>query len=152
MKQVIFIFIFYFAAGSTNAQINIDSIFLEIDNKDLYVSPVFGGTIVWKHDNSGKSYPARADSNRRMFRVSTFDGDIRSIAKYLTEKKVSVALYKLLSDTARDLYANALLYELLDNRKLGKLFQMDRKKWIESGKREKDIGFWSEYLRSKEYL
>ena len=142
----------YLITGAVHSQKNVDSLFLGVNNNDLYVSPVFGGVITWKQNQSGAAYPVRADSNRRMFRVSTFDSDIKELSKEFSEKSVSVALYRLLSDTTRDIFANALLFELLDNRSLGKLLFWDRSDWIRSGKKDKDIKFWKEFLKSKEYM
>ncbi len=152
MKHCIILLVFFFLIESTYSQTNIDSIFKNITNKNLYVSPLFGGPIITKDSNSGKIPRVEPRSKPRMFMVSTFDGDIKELAILYSEKQISLCLYQLLSDTTRDLFANALLYDLLDNIKPGKLILINREKWIESGKRKEDLIYWKDFLQEKGYL
>ena len=125
---------------------------INISNKNLYVSPLLGGPINFKKSSTEKTIPADSSSKSRIFRVSTFDGDIQEMAKHYSEQQISVCLYQLLSDTTRDLFANALLYDLHNNIKLGKLVMIDRENWIATGKRKDDLNYWKEFLQEKGYL
>lgn len=152
MKAIYLLFISICLNYAAFSQTPIDSIFRSIHNDKLYVSISFGGDMTWKKNQEGEYYPTRDFSNRRMYRVSTFSQDIVALSKLYSEKEVCLALYRLLSDSTRDLFANALLYELLDNKLLGKLVLVKRSKWVASGKRDMDLMHWEALMRSKDFI
>jgi hypothetical protein len=135
--------IFFLLSGlwvSAQPRPNLDSILVSLNNNDLYVGAVIGG-ICFFPQKQPNPYPPRP-----MFIVSSLDVDIRELAKKYSTKTVSEKLIALLDDSTRDFYANALLYDLLENRKLGKLLFMKREEWIYTGKKPTDIQYWKQYI------
>lgn len=87
----------------------------------------------------------------RFFIVSSLDEDIQILAQKYSKEMLIEKLYALLNIPASDLYANALLYDLIDNRKLGKLLSINREKWIVSRRGKADAGVWKEYIQKNIY-
>lgn len=131
-------------AGSSQAQKNLDSLLHALQNKDLYVAPIIRGVDITVRKRTDHDSLA---ASRKLFVVSSLDEDIQLLAGRYSKQVLVPKLYALLEDTTRDLYASALLYDLLDNQKLGKLFAMSREKWVSSGKRASDIGYWTAYMK-----
>jgi len=122
----------------------LDSILNSLDNAALQVWPVLRGVSITPRTGIvAREYPLP------MFIVSSFDADIHELVKEFTENTVAAKLYSLLADPERDMYADALLFQLFDDKKLGKLLFVTRAAWINSGKRECDIEFWEMYLSAK---
>lgn len=132
-----------------NAQSNreLDSILASLKNNELYVSPVIRG--VWLFPVTASMQEERNEEKGPSFVVSSIDKNIRDMASVYTNTCLSEKLYALLTDPERDFYANALLYDLLDNRKLGKLLGMKREEWVSSGRQKCDMEFWKSYLKPR---
>lgn len=142
MKYLILIILF---ASCEFRCINRDAfndVIYSIDNKDLYIAPVYSNP--WGEKKKGINKDS-ARANKRLFIVSSFNVDIHQAAKKYTKKALFEKLKELLNDSTKDLYANALLYDLFDNRKLGKLINLSRDKWINSGRRDLDIKHWQSF-------
>jgi hypothetical protein len=126
--------------GNTQPAVSLDTVLASLKNSELYVAPVIRGvSIVPRTEGQVKEYYPS-------FVVGSLAQDIRTLAEIYTKKLLAKKLYLLLNDPGKDLYANALLYDLLDNRNLGKLFGMKRKVWINSGKQQCDMEFWRSYF------
>ena len=141
-------------AGNAQSTRSFDSILTSLDNKDLYIAPIIYSSCIYCSGET-KVTGINKDSvriNKRLFRVSSLDENIRELAKKYSNKELLLKLYALLQDTGKDLYANALLYDLLDNRKLGKLLGMKREEWISSGRQKCDMEFWKTYLNARGFV
>ena len=134
------------------AQRSLDSILNSLNNRDVYVSFVTHSSYI------GTKVPVRilnTDSplaSIRSFKVVSLDEDIKELVQTFDRKMVIKKLYYLLQNPAKDFYANVLLYDLLDNKKLGKfLFNnwQSRKHWIDSGEKIKDEKKWQELIKNE---
>jgi hypothetical protein len=147
------IILLVFLAGLTTgspAQGDLDSILNTLHNKDLYVAPIITGVSI-----TVRKPVINKDSTmakKRFFIVSSLDQDIRLLAGIYSRQVITQKLYALLQDPARDMYASALLYDLLDNHKLGNLLFMSREKWISGGQQVKDTCYWDEYMKKQVYI
>jgi hypothetical protein len=143
MKSLaISIFILSGVIGKGQSLNGLDSLLASLNNKDLYVGWIISGVDI----TVKKEKPVRDSTFRqRLFIVSSLDEDIQQLAKKYPKKILIEKLTALLKDATRDFYANALLYDLLENRKLGKLLFMKREEWISTGKKICDTQYWQEY-------
>ena len=89
---------------------------------------------------------------KRFFIVSSPEQDIQELAKKYSKKIVIEKLIPLLQDTTKDFYANALLCDLLENRKLGRLLFMKREEWINNGRKTCDTQYWQEYAQKPVFV
>jgi hypothetical protein len=149
-KRIIAILLLTGLTINSQAQNRLDSLLNSLNNKDLYIAPIVGGiNIGIKKSISNKD---SLMATKRFFAVSSLDRDILELAGEYSKHVLAEKLYSLLQDTARDLYANALLYDLLDNRKLGKLLYMTREKWVSSGRKINDSRHWQQYMEKNIYV
>lgn len=131
---------------SVQAQKELDSIILQLNNKDLFVSPKFGGVIFFRDSSNA---PPKKVVKRNRNTVSSFNyrynymGGLYALTQKYSKKAVAKKLYYFLNDPERDMYVSALLFELLDadSGALSKfIFQkLTRDKWISSGLRDEHI-------------
>ena len=150
MKSLtVFIFILSGITCKGQSQNGLDSLLATLDNKDLYVAPIIRGVYIGIRNE--KSAQTTICSDRRSFIVSSLDEDIQQLSEKYSKKILTEKLIALLQDTARDFYANALLYDLLENKKLGKLFSMKREEWVNNGRRTSDTQYWKEYAQKPIY-
>lgn len=143
MKTLLIAIVFLWA-NTSFSQDNLDSIINSLNNKDVYVAPVIRG--VYIASPGSKINRDSAKLNLSFFTVSSLDESIDRLAGKFTSQILAQRLYSLLRDSTRDFYANVLLYELFDNRFLGNFFGMNRKQWIESGRRSRDEQKWDQYM------
>jgi len=136
--------------GNAQSSRDLDSILTTLKNNELYVAPVIRG--VWLFPVTASMQKERTEEKKPSFVVSSLDTDIRNMATIYTNSVLSQKLYVLLADPERNFYANALLYDLLDNRKLVKLFGVKREEWINSGKQKCDMEFWKNYFNAIDLL
>jgi hypothetical protein len=121
----------------------LDSILASLHNNDLYVAVVLRGvSLSPQKEGSRNMNPCPP---RPLFIVSSIDVDIRELANKYSTQTVTQKLIGLLDDPARDFYANALLYDLLENRKLSKLYSMEREEWISTGRKSTDTQYWRQF-------
>jgi hypothetical protein len=136
-------------ASKGQSQSSLDSLFESLNNKALYVGWIIRGV-----DITVKKEKPVGDSSfeQRLFIVSSLDQDIQQLAAKYSKGIVIEKLIPLLQDTTRDFYANALLYDLFENRKLGKLLFMKREEWINTGRKICDNQHWQEYAQKPMYV
>lgn len=127
----------------------LDSLLNSLNNADLYTSPIIYNP--WEPKKMGINKDS-ARINKRLFIVSSLDQDIQQLAEKYPKKILVEKLVPLLQDTTRDFYANALLYDLLENRKLGKLLFMKREEWVSNGRKIFDTQHWQEYAQKQIYI
>jgi hypothetical protein len=150
MKRIVLmIFALYSYCTVLHSQTKLDSLLNSLKNSELYVAPILYNP--WEPRKPGNDKDS-ARINKRLFIVSSLDVDIQEIATIYGRKVVIEKLYGLLSDPTRDLYASALLYDLVENRNLGQYINVTREKWISNGKKTKDIAHWNEYVAKLETL
>ncbi len=133
-------------AGNAQSTKSLDSILASLDNRDLYISPIIYGS------NISVVIKDSVRINKRLLTVSSLNENLREIGKKFSDKALILKLYALLQDPKRDLYANALLYDLLDNRKLGKLLGMKREEWVSGGRQKCDMEFWKTCLNARGFV
>ncbi len=149
MKQIIlstFFFSLCYTAFGQN-KINIDSLFATLNNNELYIAPRIGGlSITTKATLSKDSAPK---SKPEIFVISSLPLTVEELVKMYSRDFLVDKLYLLLSDSQRDLYANAILYYLSGNNKyLAILMGIKRNEWISSGKAAEDKMHWNGALKS----
>ena len=144
------IFILSCVTGNGQSLNGLDSLLSSLNNKDLYVAPIIRGVsiVVRKEKINQDSICAI----RRDFMVGSLDEDIQQLAEKYSKKIVIEKLVALLQDPDRDLYANVLLYDLLENRKLGKLYSMKREEWINTGRKICDTQHWQDNTQKQIYI
>jgi hypothetical protein len=123
---------------------DLDSILASLHNNDLYVAPVLRGVDLFPQTGAARNISSCPQ--RPQFIVSSLNVDIRELADKYPAKTVVQKLIGLLEDSTRDFYANALLYDLLDNRNLVKLLFMKREEWINTGRKTTDTQYWQLYI------
>jgi len=155
VKQILSILLFLVSfTGNAQSARSLDSILASLDNRGLYIAPIIYSSCIYCSAGT-KITEVNKDSvriNKRLFMVSSFDENLREMAKKYSDKVLILKLYALLLDTERDLYANALLCDLFDNRKLGKLLGIKREDWVTSGRQKCDMEFWKTYLNSRGFV
>ena len=128
-----------------------DSIFNAIDNKGVEIGIILPRGVCLTCGNRIKKI--NQDSirqNRRYAIVTSFAPyDIFELAKKYSKEIIARRLYLLLADTSKDLYANVLLYDLLNNKKLLHFFfNPDKETWISSGRRKEDVALWDSTIKA----
>lgn len=146
MKKLIFLLALTTHSLLSASQDSLDELLSSINNKDLYITQIHSNP--WGEKLKGIDKDS-ARASKRLFIVSSLNEDIQAAAKKFTKKALLEKLKLLLNDPNKDLYANALLYDLFDNRKLGKLINLTRDEWTKSGRRDLDIKHWQEFRNSK---
>lgn len=135
----IFLIMFSFACLSQQ-KINIDSLFATINNNDLYIAPKIGGlSLTVKASDIANS---NSLSKPEKIAISSFPYSTSELLAAYTKEFLMQRLLPLLNDNERDLYANAMLYCLFNNRQLGKLIGISKQEWISSGRAERDKEHW----------
>jgi hypothetical protein len=150
MKSILLLFTFLATCSfSLRAQKEIDQLLETLHNKDLYIAPIIVGTHITA--NPRKASRGKEKKPRRLFMVSSLPMDVQVLASKYSKKTLIKKLYPLLKDPERDLYVNALLFDLLDNVKLGKLSFMTRDQWINSGRARADNAYWDQFMKKEKY-
>jgi hypothetical protein len=146
--KALFIIILSALALEAHTQRNLDAILHSLNNKDVYVSFITHASYIGTKAPDSTFNKDSAMAAVRFFKVVSLDEDIKELAQAFERKILIEKLYCLLQDPARDLYANVLLYDLLDNHKLGKFLfdNHSRQQWIESGEKLKDDQKWKEFI------
>ncbi|HMU46577.1 MAG TPA: hypothetical protein PKC72_09425 [Chitinophagaceae bacterium] len=148
-KKYILIFTLLLISKLSFTQGNLDSIFSSLNNKDLFIAPRIGGLSITISNEERKAINNQKSSHKReLFKVSSFNYNIKELAKKYSTKQVSEKLFSLLQDNNKDLYAAALLYELFDNRKLGKLVNISRDTWVSNGRKATDVENIHQFMKN----
>lgn len=152
MKRLLigsFLILFSFA-GLSQQKINIDSLLITINNNDIYIAQKIGGlSLTVKASEIG--------NNNSFFKpdkivISSFPYSNSELLAAYTKEFLMQKLLPLLNDNERDLYANAMLYCLFNNRELGKLIGVSRQEWIKSGRADFDREYWKCFLNQIKLL
>lgn len=144
MRKIAIMILLAVCGLTAYSQRSLELIASSLDNKDVYVAPIIRGVRIIAQPPVQTKDSIRISP--RYFVVSSLDEDIRDVASMFSTDVVSNTLYLLLQDSTRDFYANALLYDLLDNKLLCNFFGMTREEWIESGRQRIDRKKWDEYI------
>jgi hypothetical protein len=151
MKRIIIAIVLASALNShSQSQTGLDSIFSSLNNNDLFIAPIVGGINIGIKPTEIDYKSTRYQ--KRFCRVSSLNEDINLLAEKYSKKLIAQKLFALLQDSERDLYAIALLCDLLDNQKLGKLISLKREEWISKGEKVADLKYWQGYLKKEKYL
>jgi hypothetical protein len=148
-KPILILLLITYFVFPGRSQDNLDSLLNTLHNRDLYVAPIIYGVSIVKQTVVNKD---SARINRRYYIVSSLDEDINTLAEKYSKDILVAKLYTLLNDPDRDLYANALLYDLLENNNLVKLMFMKREEWINNERWANDMRHWKVYMEKKIYI
>lgn len=147
-KHILLLFILtLFSASKGYCQPELDSFIASLNNKDLYITPgiggLEGGSKKWLDTTAEKLPP------RKLVYISSTNFDITQLAKKYTTQKIVDKLLPLLDDPQKDMYAAALLYDLLDNKRLIRLKYIKRDEWIKSGSKTEDARVIKECIKKE---
>jgi hypothetical protein len=151
LMKVLFIILLSTLVAEAPAQRSLGSILNSLNNKDVYVSFITHASCIWTKAPDTTLNKDSALAGIRFFKVVSLDEDINEVARRFERKMVIEQLYRLLEDPAKDFYANVLLYDLLDNHKLGKFLfnRTSRESWIDSGEKIKDVKKWQSFIKDE---
>ena len=83
-----------------------------------------------------------------MFVISSLPFTIDQLCTMYTKDYLISKLYPLINDNKKDLYVNAILYNLTDdNKSLAMLVGIKRSEWVNSGRETTDKKNWNEKFR-----
>ncbi len=147
MKKIIIIVFFIGLAHIVCGQnkINIDSLFASLDNTDLYIAPKVGGLSITARASQTKEKTPKLEIER--FVISSLSITFDELVSNYSRDSLIKKLYVLLVDNKRDLYANAMLYQLTgNNNHLAKLMGVNRNDWVSSGEAAIDKKHWKDTI------
>jgi hypothetical protein len=148
--KLVLLFFFLSTTEPTRAQSNIDSLFHQLNNDSLMISPIiYYSSWLLKEEYR----PIVKETKPRKRATVTSLVSIDTLANLFSEKIVSQKLFELLADKKRDIYAHALLTELFLPQKLPSVEgKRVRKELMILGVMENIRKDWQEILESKGYL